>query len=310
MTAEGPVATEWIGIAQTFAGPPGPTRPEVRARERRRARHAVDPRRPRSGVRREPGRDAVDDGRGRASFSARPRQVEDRRHTSEPGPAGKMPMRERVALLLDRDSPFLELSPLAGYRTDYTVGGGAVAGVGVISGTECALLGNDPSVMGGAMTAISIRKLLRALEVARQNRLPYVQLVESAGGDLRGGGGGGDPRGRAAPEPRSLLRDRSHVPRHHRAVGIAHPDGVDRVRQLDGRRRLSARPVRLQHLRSQPGEGLPRRTAAREGGDRRGRRRRGARRRRDARHRQRPRRLPRRGRARRHPHGREPSSPT
>ncbi|HEX7355904.1 MAG TPA: carboxyl transferase domain-containing protein [Mycobacteriales bacterium] len=99
---------------------------------------------------------------------------------------GKLPVRERVALLLDRDSPFLELAPLAGYQTEFAVGGGAVLGIGVVSGVECVIFANDPTVMGGAMTAISIRKLLRALEIARQNRLPYVQFVESAGGDLRG----------------------------------------------------------------------------------------------------------------------------
>jgi acetyl-CoA carboxylase carboxyltransferase component len=106
---------------------------------------------------------------------------------------GKLPIRERVSLLLDPDSPFLELSPLAGYATDYAVGGGMVVGVGVVEGTECVIAGNDPTDLGGAMTAVSIRKLLRALEVARQNRLPYIQLVESAGGDLRGMAAAGDP---------------------------------------------------------------------------------------------------------------------
>jgi len=105
---------------------------------------------------------------------------------------GKLPVRERVGLLLDEDSPFLELSPLAGYGTNYTVGGGLVLGIGVVSGTECVVLGNDPTVLGGALTAISMRKIDRGLEIARQNRMPYVQFVESAGGDLRGGGGGGD----------------------------------------------------------------------------------------------------------------------
>jgi acetyl-CoA carboxylase carboxyltransferase component len=105
---------------------------------------------------------------------------------------GKLGVRERVALLLDQDSPFLELSPLAGYGTNYTVGGGLLLGLGVVSGTECVVLGNDPTVLGGALTAISMRKIDRGLEIARQNRMPYVQFVESAGGDLRGGGGGGD----------------------------------------------------------------------------------------------------------------------
>lgn len=106
---------------------------------------------------------------------------------------GKLPVRERVALLLDRDTPFLELSSLAGHQTDYNVGGGMILGVGVVSGTECVIVGNDPSVLGGALTPISIRKVERALQVARENRLPYIQLVESAGGDLRGLGGDADP---------------------------------------------------------------------------------------------------------------------
>ncbi len=105
---------------------------------------------------------------------------------------GKLPVRERISLLVDRDSPFLELSPLAGYGTNYAIGGGLVLGIGVVSGTECVILGNDPTVLGGAITAISMRKIDRGLEVARQNHMPYVQFVESAGGDLRGGGGTGD----------------------------------------------------------------------------------------------------------------------
>jgi acyl-CoA carboxylase subunit beta len=106
---------------------------------------------------------------------------------------GKMAIRERIALLLDPDSPFLELSPLAGYQTNYAVGGGMVLGIGVVEGTECVIVGNDPTDLGGAMTAVSIRKLMRALEVARDNRMPYIQFVESAGGDLRGLSSGDDP---------------------------------------------------------------------------------------------------------------------
>ena len=106
---------------------------------------------------------------------------------------GKLLIRERIALLLDPDSPFLELSPLAGYQTNYAVGGGMVLGIGVVEGTECVIVGNDPTDLGGAMTAVSIRKLMRALEVARDNRMPYIQFVESAGGDLRGLSSGEDP---------------------------------------------------------------------------------------------------------------------
>ena len=100
---------------------------------------------------------------------------------------GKMLVRERIELLLDRDSPFLELSPLAGYYTDYTVGGGLVTGIGVVSGVECVIAANDPTVLGGAITPVSMKKTDRALEISRINRLPYVQFVESAGADLRRG---------------------------------------------------------------------------------------------------------------------------
>ncbi|MCC6438839.1 MAG: acyl-CoA carboxylase subunit beta [Acidimicrobiales bacterium] len=99
---------------------------------------------------------------------------------------GKMPVRERISMALDRDSPFLEISPLAAWGSDYTVGSGMVLGIGVIAGTECVMLANDPSVLGGAMTSFAVKKLMRALEIARHNRMPYIQFVESAGADLRG----------------------------------------------------------------------------------------------------------------------------
>ena len=111
---------------------------------------------------------------------------------------GKLLVRERIELLLDQDSPFLELSPLAGWGTDYNVGGGLVAGIGVVSGVECIIAGNDPTVLGGAISAISIKKTNRALEISRLNRLPYVQFVESAGADLRGGGGSAEDQMRRA----------------------------------------------------------------------------------------------------------------
>jgi acetyl-CoA carboxylase carboxyltransferase component len=100
---------------------------------------------------------------------------------------GKMLVRERIELLLDQDSPFLELSPLAGWGTDYNVGGGLVTGIGAVSGVECIIAANDPTVLGGAITPISNKKTDRALEISRLNRIPYVQFVESAGADLRRG---------------------------------------------------------------------------------------------------------------------------
>jgi acetyl-CoA carboxylase carboxyltransferase component len=102
---------------------------------------------------------------------------------------GKLPVRERVAHLLDPDTPFLELSPLSGYYSNYPVGSTMVAGIGVVSGTECSILASDPSVMAGAMIPVAIDKWTRAMEISRVNRMPYIQLVESAGGDLRGAEG-------------------------------------------------------------------------------------------------------------------------
>ncbi|HKH88605.1 MAG TPA: carboxyl transferase domain-containing protein [Acidimicrobiales bacterium] len=97
---------------------------------------------------------------------------------------GKLGVRERVELLLDRDTAFLELSPLAAWGSDFHVGASCVTGVGVISGVECVVSANDPTVRGGSSNPYSLRKGLRALEIARENRLPVVNLVESGGADL------------------------------------------------------------------------------------------------------------------------------
>ncbi len=98
----------------------------------------------------------------------------------------KLPIRERISLVLDRDSPFLEISPLAAWRSNFTVGSGFIVGIGVISDIECLILGHDPSVRAGAFNQFNHKKLMRGLEIARENRIPYVQFVESAGADLRG----------------------------------------------------------------------------------------------------------------------------
>ncbi|GEL22440.1 acetyl-CoA carboxylase carboxyltransferase subunit [Pseudonocardia sulfidoxydans NBRC 16205] len=97
---------------------------------------------------------------------------------------GKLPLRERLELLLDPDSPFLELAPLAAWGTGFTVGASVLTGIGVIEGVECMVIGHDPTVRGGAMNPYSLRKTLRALEIARLNRLPVINLVESGGADL------------------------------------------------------------------------------------------------------------------------------
>jgi acetyl-CoA carboxylase carboxyltransferase component len=107
-----------------------------------------------------------------------PKYVE--RHRSR----GKLLPRERIELLLDRDSAFLELSPLAAWGSDHPVGASLVTGIGVVSGVECVLVANDPTVRGGASNPWSVKKAFRAHDIARENRLPLVSLVESGGADL------------------------------------------------------------------------------------------------------------------------------
>ncbi|WP_200834613.1 acyl-CoA carboxylase subunit beta [Amycolatopsis alkalitolerans] len=97
---------------------------------------------------------------------------------------GKLLARERIEFLLDEDSPFLELSPLAAWGTGYHVGGSVITGVGTVEGVECMIVANDPTVKGGASNPSSLKKGLRAAEIAHENRLPTINLVESGGADL------------------------------------------------------------------------------------------------------------------------------
>ena len=97
---------------------------------------------------------------------------------------GKLLVRERIELLLDRDSPFLELQPFIAHGTDYHVGGSIVTGIGVVEGVECVVNGNDSTIRGGTNNPYTLRKALRAQEIAQRNRLPLINLVESGGADL------------------------------------------------------------------------------------------------------------------------------
>ena len=97
---------------------------------------------------------------------------------------GKLLPRERIELLLDRDAPFLELSPLAAYGSSFPLGASVVTGIGVVEGVECLVIANDPTVRGGATNPVTSKKVGRAMEIARENRLPVVNLVESGGADL------------------------------------------------------------------------------------------------------------------------------
>ncbi|MCD2186119.1 acyl-CoA carboxylase subunit beta [Actinomycetospora soli] len=99
---------------------------------------------------------------------------------------GKLTARERIDLLLDPDAPFLEIAALAGAHEPEltTPGAGLVCGVGPVSGVDCLVIANEPTVKGGSLTPIGVAKQLRALEIAERNRLPVIALVESGGADL------------------------------------------------------------------------------------------------------------------------------
>lgn len=97
---------------------------------------------------------------------------------------GRLPARGRIELLVDPDSAFLELSPLAGWGSDFPVGASVVTGIGVVEGVECVLVANDPTVRGGSSNPWTLRKTLRAADIAFENRLPLINLVESGGADL------------------------------------------------------------------------------------------------------------------------------
>ncbi|WP_282956100.1 carboxyl transferase domain-containing protein, partial [Rhodococcus pyridinivorans] len=99
---------------------------------------------------------------------------------------GKLLPRDRVDELLDTGSPFLELSPLAadGMYDDECPGAGMIAGIGRVAGRECVIVANDATVKGGTYYPITVKKHLRAQEVALQNNLPCLYLVDSGGAFL------------------------------------------------------------------------------------------------------------------------------
>ncbi len=104
---------------------------------------------------------------------------------------GKLLPRDRVEMLLDPDTPFLEIAPLAAmdvYKdrdgSDAAPGAGVIAGFGRVSGVECVIVCNDATVKGGTYYPLTVKKHLRAQEVARENRLPCIYLVDSGGANL------------------------------------------------------------------------------------------------------------------------------
>src|SRR6266567_1680273 len=103
---------------------------------------------------------------------------------------GQLLPRERVALLLDRGAPWLELATLAGYRMHDDDGrggiqaGGGIAGVGYVSGIRCVVAASDSAIKGGTSTPMGVKKNLRVQQIALENKLPMLRLVESGGANL------------------------------------------------------------------------------------------------------------------------------
>ena len=117
-----------------------------------------------------------------ADASARSKPVFDKR--------GQLLPRDRVALLLDAGAPWLPLASVAGWLQDTldadksVPGGGVVAGIGSVSGVRCLVVASDSGIDAGAVQPMGLEKILRVQEIALQNRLPFVHLVESAGANL------------------------------------------------------------------------------------------------------------------------------
>ena len=104
---------------------------------------------------------------------------------------GKLPPRERVQMLLDPGTPFLEIAPLAAHGMYLNKDGvgdapcaGMIAGIGRVSGVDCMIVCNDATVKGGTYYPMTVKKHLRAQEIAQQNRLPCIYLVDSGGANL------------------------------------------------------------------------------------------------------------------------------
>src|SRR5213082_261343 len=135
---------------------------------------------------------------------------------------GKLLPRERLRLLLDPGSPFLELSQLAafGVYEDEAPGAGIITGVGRVSGRECVVVVNDATVKGGTYYPITVKKHLRAQEIALQNRLPCLYLVDSGGAFL--------------PEQDSVFPDREHFRRVFYNQARMSADGIPQIAVVMG----------------------------------------------------------------------------
>ncbi len=127
-----------------------------------------------------------------AEFRAAEQRVRDNsgRQAEKFAKRGQLLPRDRVDRLLDRGAPFLELATLAGYKMHDddgkadAAGGGNISGIGFVAGVRCVIAASDSAIKGGAIAPMGLRKSLRAQEIALQNKLPLITLVESAGANL------------------------------------------------------------------------------------------------------------------------------
>ncbi len=140
---------------------------------------------------------------------------------------GKLLPRERVEMLLDPDTPFLEIAPLAAfgmYREkdgrDAAPCAGLIAGVGRVAGVECVVVCNDATVKGGTYFPLTVKKHLRAQEIARQNRLPCIYLVDSGGANL--------------PNQDEVFPDREHFGRIFYNQATMSAEGIPQVAVVMG----------------------------------------------------------------------------
>src|ERR1700756_696157 len=140
------------------------------------------------------------------------------RHVSR----GKLLPRDRVDGLLDPGSPFLEMSPLAadGMYDDESPGAGIITGIGRVSGRECVIVANDATVKGGTYYPLTVKKPLRAQEVARQNRLPCIYLVDSGGAFL--------------PKQDEVFPDREHFGRIFYTQATMSSEGIPQIAAVLG----------------------------------------------------------------------------
>ena len=175
---------------------------------------------------------------------------------------GKLLPRERVMHLLDPGSPFLELSPLAanGMYDDAIHGAGLITGIGRVEGRECMIVCNDSTIKGGTYYPMTVKKHLRAQEIARENRLPCIYLVDSGGANL--------------PHQTEVFPDREHFGRIFYNQATLSALGIPQIAVVMGSCTAGGAYVPAMSdetiIVQEPGHDLPRRPAAGEGGDRRG----------------------------------------